>query len=218
MATHLIRDLEHLKREILILGGMVEEAVEKSITALTDRRTDLAEEVQLGDRVVDEREVQVEEECLKILALHQPVAADLRYVVAVMKVNNDLERVGDLARNIAERAAFLAGQRPVPVPPGITAMAAKACEMLRNSLNALVSLDTALARQVHRDDEQVDATHRQLYKVFEDRIRSAPDRIDVHLHMQSVSRYLERIADLATNIAEDVIFMVDGDVIRHKSI
>lgn len=218
MAVHLIRDLEQLKKEVLLLGGMVEEATEKAILALTDRREHLAEEVREGDRKIDAKEVQVEEECLKILALHQPVATDLRFVVSILKVNNDLERVGDLARNIAERAAFLAGRDPVAVPQGIMDMAAKVKEMLRGSLNAVVNLDTELARKVHRDDEMVDDTHRRLFKVIEERILRDPDSIAVQIQWLSVSRYLERMADLATNIAEDVIFMVDGSVIRHRAV
>lgn len=218
MAVHLIRDLERLKKEILLLGGLVEEATEKALLALTDRRENLAEEVREGDAKIDAKEVQVEEECLKILALHQPVATDLRFVVSILKVNNDLERVGDLARNLAERAAFLARREPVAVPQGITDMAAKVKEMLRGSLNAVVNLDTELAREVHRDDEIVDDTHRRIYKVIEERIRRDPERIDVHIQWLSVSRYLERMADLATNIAEDVVFMVDGMVIRHRTL
>lgn len=218
MAVHLIRSLDHLKKEILLLGGMVEEATEKAILALTDRREDLAEEVLQGDRAIDDKEVHFEEECLKVLALHQPVAADLRYVVAVMKVNNDLERVGDLAQNIAERALSLAGQEPTSVPRGITDMAVNVRQMLRDSLNSVVELDVSLARKVSRADEEIDEAHKRLFKTIEERIRREPDHIEIHIQLLSVSRYLERIADLATNIAEDVVFMVEGQVVRHQGV
>ena len=218
MAVHLIRDLENLKKEILLLGGMVEEATENAILALTDRRPELAEKVLQGDKVVDAKEVQIEEECLKVLALHQPVAADLRYVVAMMKVNNDLERVGDLAKNIAERAVSLAEAEPVSVPQGITNMADDVRGMLRDSLNAVVELDTELAKTVHRQDENIDEAHKRIFRLIEERIRRDPERIHIHIQLLSVSRYLERIADLATNISEDVVFMVNGDVIRHQTV
>jgi phosphate transport system protein len=161
----------------------------------------------------------VEEECLKVLALHQPVAADLRFVVAVLKVNNDLERVGDLAGNIASRAKFFVDHPTVAVPEEITTMADAARAMLRHSLNAVVQLDTDLARQVLRDDEDVDTRHAKIFSMVELKMIELvqPDEIKAQIQILSVSRCLERIADLATNIAEDVIFMVDGDVVRHRS-
>ncbi|RMH22454.1 MAG: phosphate transport system regulatory protein PhoU [Acidobacteria bacterium] len=217
MPTHLLRDLERLKKEILTVGSLVEEATNKAILALVDRRTELAEEVREGDRLVDEREVQVEEECMKILALHQPVAADLRFVVAMLKVNNDLERVGDLADNIAARALSLAAGEPLSVPPEIVDMSAKVQAMLRDSLNAVVGRDIDLARKVLHDDEAVDELHAHIFVILEERMRAHPERISQEIQLLSVSRYLERIADLATNIAEDVVFMVDGEVVRHRS-
>jgi len=217
MPTHLLRDLERLKKEILTVGSLVEEATNKAILALVDRRTELAEEVREGDRLVDEREVQVEEECMKILALHQPVAADLRFVVAMLKVNNDLERVGDLADNIAARALSLAAGEPLSVPPEIVDMSAKVQAMLRDSLNAVVGRDIDLARKVLHDDEAVDELHAHIFVILEERMRAHPERIPQEIQLLSVSRYLERIADLATNIAEDVVFMVDGEVVRHRS-
>ena len=217
MAKHLLRDLENLKKELLLLGSMVEDATHKAVLSLTDRRSDLAQEVIAGDKEIDQREVEVDEGALKLLALHQPVAADLRFVVAAMKVNNDLERVGDLAGNLAARAAFLCDHEPVGVPPEIERMADAVRSMLRESLNAFVHADTDLARKVLRDDEAVDQRHKDLYTLIGDRMRGSPEKIDLEMQLLSVSRYLERIADLATNIAEDVVFMVDGDVIRHQS-
>lgn len=217
MAIHLVRDLENLKKELLLVGAMVEVATNKAIVALIDRRPDLAEEVIQGDRDVDQREVQVEEECLKVLALHQPVAADLRFVVAVLKVNNDLERVGDLAGNIAARARYFAEHPGVEIQPEINTMAKGTRAMLRDSLNALIALDTKMARDVLRKDEEIDSIHRDLFSGLQEDMCAAPETIPHRVQLLSVSRYLERIADLATNIAEDVIFMVDGDVVRHQS-
>lgn len=215
MSKHLRRDLDHLRKEILTVGSMVEEATEKALFALVERRPDVAEEVKRGDVEIDRKEVQVEEECLKVLALHQPVAADLRFVIAVLKVNNDLERVGDLADNIAGRAISLAEKEPLAVPEEILEMASRVRTMLRESLSSLVELDTKLARKVLDDDEEVDARHKKIFSILQGRMREDPERIDDLVQILSVSRYLERMADQATNIAEDVVFTVDGEVIRH---
>jgi phosphate transport system protein len=216
MAMHLQRDLEHLKRELLGLGGIVEDATNKAIDALMDRRLELAQDVMDGDDLIDAREVHVEEECLKVLALHQPVAADLRFLVTVLKVNNDLERMGDLSVNIAERASFLAVHDPLPVSLDFRAMGDRVRAMVRDSLDALVRLDTELARRVRRDDDAVDAMNRQMFMVLEKAMMADPGAVKRALQALSSSRHLERIADLAVNIAEDVIFMVEGEVVRHR--
>lgn len=216
MAVHMHRDLEKIKKEILLLGSMVEEATEKAILALKDRRPDLAREVVEGDRIVDDREIKLEEDCLKLLALHQPVANDLRFVITVMKVNNDLERVGDLAGNLAARAIFLSGREPMPVPDELLEMADRVPPMLRRALDALIQVDTEAARRVLHDDEAVDANHKAIYGLLEEKMSEDPRRIPEWIQLLSASRYLERIADLATNIAEDVVFLVDGEVIRHR--
>jgi phosphate transport system protein len=217
MAIHLQRDLEHLKRLLLGLGAVVEEATNQAIDALMDRRLELAQIVLEGDDEIDEREVHVEEECLKVLALHQPVATDLRFIVAVMKVNNDLERMGDLAVNIAERASYLAVHDPLRVNLDFRAMGDRVRSMVRESLDSLVRLDTALARKVRRDDDDVDARNRQMFEVLEGLMQRDPASVKRALHALSSSRHLERIADLAVNIAEDVIFMVEGEVVRHRT-
>ncbi len=217
MAVHLHRDLEKLKKELLLLGSLVEDLTVRAVVALKERRARLAQEVDEGDKEVDRREIRLEEECLKILALHQPVANDLRFVVTVMKVNNDLERVGDLAGNLANRAAFLAEREPIKIPDEILAMGDRVPRMLRCSLDALVALDTDKARSVLDDDEFVDDTHKLIFQLLEEKMRDRPDKISEWIQLLSVSRYLERIADLATNIAEDVVFLVDGEVVRHRS-
>lgn len=216
MSKHLQRDLDHLKKQILEVGSLVEEATNKAILALTELRRDVADDVVAFDDEIDQREVVIEEECLKILALHQPVARDLRFVVGVMKVNNDLERMGDQAVNIAERAALLAGDAPLGVPLNFHRMADVAREMVRASLDAAINEDTALARKVRRMDDEVDDVHREMFTVLEDRMRQDPDTVRRAVAYLSASRDLERIADLATNIAEDVIFMVEGEVVRHR--
>lgn len=215
MPQHLSRDLEYLKKELLLLGAMVEEAANKAILTLTERRADLADEVILGDKEVDAREVALEEDCLKVLALHHPVANDLRFVMAIIKVNNDLERVGDLARSIAERGKALPAG--LTMPPEIHSMADTVREMLRDGLNAVIQGDTGLARKVLKLDDEVDSAHKAIYSVVKDRIREDVQQIDGLIQILSVSRYLERMADYATNIAEDVVFMVDGEVIRHQA-
>jgi len=217
MSKHLLRDMENLKKEILGAGAIVEEATNKAITSLVDRRPELAEEVMAGDDEIDEKEVNIEEECLKILALHQPVATDLRFIVAVMKVNNDLERMGDLAVNIAERAAYLSAHDPIELPLDFTRMADKVRSMLRESLDALVNLDARLARRICGQDEVVDAINREMFVALQDLMYREPETIQRAVHTLSASRHLERIADLATNIAEDVIFLVEGEVIRHRT-
>jgi len=212
---HLSRDLENLKREILTIGSMVEEALGKATRALMDRRADLAREVIEGDREIDTKEIEIEEGCLKILALHQPVAADLRFIIAAMKVNNDLERIGDLAENIAKRALYLSERAPIHVPEEFASMVGLASTMVSRSMNSLLKLDTELARSVCRDDQEVDDVNRRMYNAMQNEMMESPENVERAVNTLSVSRHLERIADLATNIAEDVIFMVDGDVIRH---
>jgi phosphate transport system protein len=164
---------------------------------------------------VDREEVELEEECLKVLALHQPFAIDLRFIVTVVKVNNDLERVGDLAQNIAERAIALSELPQLGVPLEFERMAEGTRKMVRDALDSLVKQDTDLARQVIDADDEIDQIHEQMFSDLQELMRSDPDRITRAVHTISASRNLERIADLATNIAENVIFLVDGDVIRH---
>jgi len=215
VSKHLQRDLERLEKEILTVGATVEEAINKAITALINRRGELAQEVIDGDTAIDRKEVEVEEQCLKVLALHQPVAVDLRYIIAVLKVNNDLERMGDLGANIAERAAYLAEHDAIDVPLEFRRMADLVRTMVRESLDALVNHDLKLARRVLECDDEVDAVNRRMFDTLQRLMRDDPSTIERAVQTLSASRNLERIADHATNIAEDVIFMIEGDVIRH---
>ncbi|MFP4057337.1 MAG: phosphate signaling complex protein PhoU [Candidatus Brocadiia bacterium] len=217
MSAHLQREIDRLKKNILALSAVVEENVRKAVHAIERRDEKLARRAMATDVEIDHREIDVEEECLKILALHQPVAIDLRFIVACLKINNDLERIGDLAVNIAERAVFLGNREPVEVPFDFPTMAEKVRTMLKNSLDALVNLDARLARHVCRSDDEVDEINRHMYDQVKDGIRRRPEDVDSLIHLLSVSRHLERIADHATNIAEDVIYMLEGVIVRHQA-
>ena len=217
MSVHLRKEIENLKKEILIVGAIAEQSVREATRAIEHRDENLARSVIEKDINLDQMEVEVEESCLKILALHQPVATDLRFIVAVLKINNDLERVGDLAVNIAERALFLANHPEVNVEFDFTTMAVKTQEMLKKSLDALVNLDARLARKVCACDDEIDAMNRQMYLMVQEAMNAHPDQIEPLIHLLSASRHLERIADHATNIAEDVIYMIEGEIVRHKA-
>ena len=216
MTLLLHKEIERLKKELLALGAIVEELLRKAMRSLQTRDATMAREVMDADERVDNREVELEEDGLKIIALHQPVAVDLRFIVAVLRINGDLERIGDLAVNIAERAIFLAGHPAPGVPIDFAPMAEKAQEMLTRSLDAFVNLDTALARRIIEMDNEVDAMNRQMYCSVYELIRKNPEDVEVLLHLLSASRHLERIADHATNIAEDVIYLVQGEIVRHR--
>ncbi len=215
MTQHLQREIEKLKKMILALSTVVEDSVHRAVKAVAEREPNLAGQVLEGDRQIDQMEIEVEEECLKVLALHQPVAIDLRFIIAVLKINNDLERIGDLAGNIAWRAESLAKLAPVASPFDFHAMARAVKEMLRKSLESLVTLDPVLARSVCADDDAVDAINRDLYQKIAGLMKQRPEDTESLIHYFSVSRNLERIGDHATNIAEDVIYMVEGQIVRH---
>jgi phosphate transport system protein len=215
MSIHLHRDLEHLQRHILSLAAAVEQAVEKAIRALFDRDAGIALSLIEGDREIDLEENEIEEECLKILALHQPVAVDLRRVAAILKINTDLERMADTAGNLAERAYALAQGSNAPVPPDLRQMTDLTNTMVRDSLDAFVNLDAELAKRVCRLDNEVDRHCREIIEHVIEYMKRGPDNVEPGLHLFSVTRQLERIADHATNIAEDVVYLVDGEIIRH---
>lgn len=217
MAKHLQQEMDKLKERSLRLSAHVESSVGQAVKALVERDLPLAESVISGDDQINRWEVELEEECLKILALHQPVANDLRYVIAVLKLNNDLERIGDLAVNIAERVRFLAKQPPVEISFDYSKMASCTQAMVKKAHESLLNRDAGLAREVCRADEEVDGMNRQAYQMVEKEAKAHPDGIESLLHLLSCARHLERIADHATNIAEDVIYLVDGEIIRHRA-
>jgi len=215
MSIHLQRDLDHLQRRILALASAVEQAVDKSIRALFERDAEMALRLMEGDTAIDLEENEVEEECLKILALHQPVAVDLRRVASILKINTDLERMADLASNIAERVSELNQGPPVPIPAGFQHMADLTNTMVGESLDAFVKLDLELAKRVCRLDDEVDRHNREIINQVIKYMKKSAENVEPGLNLFSVSRQLERIADHATNIAEDVVYMISGEIIRH---
>ena len=217
MTTHMKNEIDKLKKKLLALSAEVEQQLWLSVKSIKERDADLARRVIEHDFSIDQDEVDVEEECLKILALYQPVAIDLRFIVTAFKINNDLERIGDLSVNIAERSEFLAHREPVDVPFDFDLMAEKAQAMLRDSIASLVNLDCMLAYRVCRSDDEVDAMNKEMYEQVKQGILDRPEHIESLIHLLSVSRHLERIGDHATNIAEDVIYMIEGRIIRHKT-
>ena len=216
MALHLQRAVDHLKKGLLSLCAIVEENVHNAVKALDEGDETLAQKVISTDIEIDHMEIQLEEEGLQILALHQPVAIDLRFIVAVLKINADLERIGDMAVNIAEHAAFLATQDAIDVPLDFSGMMEKTKAMLRKSLDALVRLDCRLAREVCAEDDDVDAMNREMYDQVRESLMAHPNHFGCLIHLLQAARHLERIADHATNIAQDVVYMVEGEIVRHR--
>jgi phosphate transport system protein len=216
MTKHFHHELERLKKKLLALSAIVEESVERAVRSISNRDVDLAREVIENDRAIDLLEVEVEEECLKILALHQPVAGDLRFVVAVLKINNDLERIGDLAVNIAERSTYLSEKEPIAMPFDFATMEKKTRLMLEKSIDSLIQMNLKVANEVGAADDEIDAINREMYNQVAIGVRKSPDQADRLIHCLSISRHLERIADYATNIAEDVIYMIEGQIVRHQ--
>ena len=217
MTVHMQKEIENLKSMLLTLCAAVEKNLYLAVQSVKKRDADLARSLIDDDVRIDQIEVNVEEECLKILALHQPVAIDLRFIITALKINNDLERIGDLAVNIAERSEFLAGQEPISVPFDFDTMSEKTQWMVTRSLDSLVAMDCGRAYQVCAADDEVDALNRKMYEQVEASIVAHPRWAQGLLHLLSISRHLERVADHATNIAEDVIYMVEGRIVRHKT-
>lgn len=216
MAKHFDRELEKLKKKILSLGALVEERVYLAIKAIESRDSDLAKRIIRSDHEIDETEVEVEEECLKILALYQPVAIDLRFIVTVIKINNDLERIGDQAVNIAERIQSMAKYPKISFHFDYTEMAEIAAAMLKQSLDALVNLDIDMAFRILTLDDEVDDIQGDAYSQIKQAMREHPEEMTYLINLYLISRHLERIADHATNIAEEVIYLVEGEIVRHE--
>jgi phosphate transport system protein len=217
MTRHLQVELEKLKKAILHLGAMVEEAVHLAIKAMKSKDSETASSVIKNDDTINRTEVEIEEDCLKILALHQPVAVDLRFIAAVIKINNDLERIGDEAVNIAERVQIITRRPPVPVDIDYSVMAEKTESMLRMALDALVALDVDAAYKICLMDDEVDELNRQFYDIIKGTITNYPARAGSLINLLLIGRHLERIADHATNIAEEVIYMIEGEIPRHRT-
>lgn len=215
MTKQMQRDLDRLQALVLQMAGCVEGAVYRGVKALRERDGALAREVLAGDNEIDALENAVQEEALSILALHHPVAGDLRRIAAVLFISTDLERMGDLASDIAERALALYVPPFFPIPEKLAPMAATAAAMVRQSLDAFVQTDAAAARGVVLLDDTVDAYHRQIIEAITAEMKRNVNHIEAGISMFSAIRHLERIADHATNIAEGVIYLVEGQIVRH---
>ncbi len=216
MTKHLDRELQRLRSALVDQFGTVEQMIQLSVRSLMEGSTALADQVIAGDEEVDQADLSIEEECLKLLALHQPVATDMRWLITVVKINNDLERMADLACNIAERAKSLEMFPLYPVPEEIQEMVLISTRMVRDALDSFVESDAQKASEVIQEDEQMDALNRIVIQNIKNSMRHSPDYVDPALHCFSASRHLERIADLATNISEDVIYLVEGTIVRHQ--
>ena len=214
---HFSRELEKIKKLILSLGAKVEEQVRLATQAVEAHDAELAKQIIKSDFNIDEMEVEIEEECLKILALHQPVAVDLRFLVAVIKINNDLERIGDQAVNIAERVDVIAKRDLSEFFFDYTAMGEKVQDMLKMSLDALVNMDYDLAYSVVMRDDEVDQIKIDAYDRIKQAMSKHPDKIGYLINLLLISRHLERLADHATNIAEEVIYLIEGEIVRHAA-
>lgn len=218
MAVLIQSELDRLKKRLLALSAEVENRVQQAVRALLQGDVVLAGEVKKGDAQIDNMEIALEEECLKTLALHQPVANDLRFIISVLKINNDLERVADFAVNIADRAIDLGGAIQIECPYDVEKMAGLVKEVLRMALDSLMAQDADLARATIEKDDLIDEMHRENFTKVKDAIRNDITLMDGLVLYLSISRYFERMGDLATNIAEDVVYQTEGRIIRHGGV
>ena len=216
MSLHLEREFEYLKRDVSRLGVIVVENLHRAIRSVQEGNEELARAAIALDTEIDELELKLEENVLKLLALHQPVAADLRYLITVMKVSGELEAIGGQVENIAQRALSLLELRRLDMPYDFGAMAEKVSKMTASSLEAMIHMDHDTALKIIDSDDEIDQMHAKVYGIVKDAIRQHPERLDALIHDLSISKHLERIADHAEAIAEDTIYMIDGTIIRHR--
>ncbi len=214
---HFHDELNEVKVRLLTMSGEAEAALGLAVEALLERDAEKAREVIRGDRVIDAMEMEIEESCIGLLALQQPLARDLRMLTSALKIANDLERVGDHAVNIAQSAERLAQSRPIAPEPEIVEMARLARDMLSDALEAFIRSDAVAAREVCLRDDKVDTLHRSVFRILLTHMMEDPHMIGAGMELFLVSRNLERVADLATNIAEDVVFLVEGKSIKHHA-
>jgi phosphate transport system protein len=217
MSLHLIRDMEALHRSLLSMCAMVEDLVHKAVDELGKSSAEQTPDLMERDDEIDRWDVQIEEDCLKILALYQPVAIDLRRIATVLKITAELERVADLGVNIIERARGLAACAEINVPDRLREMAHLSLDMLHRAIDAYVELDSQLARDVAQRDDEVDQLNREIIEELIELMQRDPRLIEPGMHLFSASRHVERVADHATNIAEDVVYLVEGEIIRHRT-
>ena len=202
---------------LLTMCAKVEEMIHSAVDALHKPNYDRAKQIMAADDEVDRMDVEVEEECLKLLALHQPVAIDLRRITTVLKIGGELERVADLGVSIAERACGIVSCPQISVPENMKDMSRQALDMLHRSIDAYVHLDVRTAREVCVQDETIDELNRIIIQELTQLMKADPELVEPALHLFSASRQIERIADHATNIAEDVVYLVQGEIIRHRN-
>jgi len=217
MSIHLIRDLDHLHKSVMTMCARVEEMIHAAVDALHKPDFNRAREIVKSDDDIDRMDVEIEEECLKLLALHQPVAIDLRRITTVLKIGGELERVADLGVSIAERACGIVQCPELTVPDDMKEMSRQALDMLHRSIDAYVHLDIRTAREVCLQDSAIDKLNLVIINELTALMQRRPDLIEPSIHLFSASRQIERIADHATNIAEDVIYLVQGDIVRHRN-
>jgi phosphate transport system protein len=217
VGRHFLRDLESLWSEVLKLAAVVEDALNQSIRALCDGRVELADEIRLRKAALERWEVQIERECVRVLALHQPVASDLRRVAAILRINSDLERLSDLARHIAKRVKKLStdpGAFPIPQP--LENLGMEALNQVHDSLDALTQANVPRAKAVMADEKRLDRHYRSVLRLLKQEIVAHPERIDTWLRLVNAARNIERIADHAAKIAEAVVYLKEGEILRHR--
>jgi phosphate transport system protein len=218
MTEMMKHELEQLKKRVMSLSAMVEDAIRKSLNALLNRDLELARKVIEADDAIDRMEIEVEDMCLKILALQQPVASDLRLVIAILKVNEALERMGDIASNISRRSIVLSRFPKFTITDEVPEMAAKAQSMVKESIDCLVNRDTQLARKICNEDDNLDDIRERMHQKILQQIRRGPEDIDGWMALFTIVRHLERLGDMAVVVAQDVIYLVEGDIIRHRGV
>jgi phosphate transport system protein len=215
-STHYEKELREVKQSLLYLGALVEKAIELATEALVDRNTELARKVICDDNVIDQLDVEIEEKCIRMLALRQPTARDLRFIATAIKINGHLERIGDMAANIAEKSIILSEEPPMKPYIDIPRMAEIARGMIKESLDALVKEDTDLARKVRMEDETIDNLNEQVFRELLTFMMEDPKKIHRALIIMQISKSLERISDHAVGIADMVMYMVTGKIVRHE--
>jgi len=216
MSQIFLKEIEVVKTKVINLSTLVEENLYRAVSSVESKSSSLALEVIEKDKAIDAEETRLEEEILKVLALHQPLATDLRYLITILKVNDELERIGDLAVNVAERTQALVEVKSIEMPFDFNTMSQRVCEMLKKSIDALVHLNRDRAVEVFSLDDEVDEIHSNMYKLFKAGIVENIDDLDALSNYLSISKHLERIADHAENIAEDILYLIDGVIVRHN--
>lgn len=216
MAKHLEKELERIKKLVYALSARVDESLELAVKSFQDNNLELAKRVIENDKLIDDLEVEVEEECLKAMALYQPVAIDLRFIVAVMKMNSDFERIGDLAADIAKNGILINKSAKPKIPLDLHQMSYLVKSIVRKCLDALINIDSYLAREVIKDDLEINAMKAEMKDEIVQALKREPEHAEALITLLAITQRLERIGDHASNIAEDVIYMVEAEIVRHR--